>query len=304
MDALERDFYEERRRKWRRSAFFRGFGIAIALVVGLVALLLFVGGGPRGPHIAHVPIWGVIYNDADLNDLLLEIRDNPDVRAVYLDIDSPGGTTVGAEAVFELVRKIGENRPVVAVMGDVAASGGYIAAASADHIIARGNTLTGSIGVIMEYPNLTGLLDTIGVEFETVRSSPLKAEPSPYRPPSDGGTAVQEAIIADSYEWFRTLVADRRGLEGPELDRVTDGRVFTGRMALEAGLVDQIGGSDEAFAYLESVDVTLADLPVETWTPYREEPGLFSIFGQLSEIERSFGRFSRNFSPRLMSQFN
>ncbi len=304
MDAVTRDFYEERRRKWRRSAFLWGFGIAAVLGLIIGGLSRIEAGWPAGPHIAHVAITDVIFDDTERDRMLQDLRDSEDARALYLEIDSPGGTTVGSEALYELVREIGEDRPVVAVMGEVAASGGYIAAIAADHIVARGNTLTGSIGVIMEYPDMTELLDRVGVEFQTVRSSPLKAEPSPYREPSAEGRAVQEAIIADSYDWFRGLVGARRELKGAALDAVADGRVFTGRMALDAGLVDALGGPDAAFAWLESVEPELADLPTKTWELAEEESGFLGIFGKITGLGDSLSRISDRRGPRLLSLYN
>ena len=134
-------------------------------------------------------------------------------------INSPGGTTAGSEALYASLRAVAEKKPVVAVMGELAASGGYIAAIAADHIVGRGNTLTGSIGVIMEYPDLTQVMARLGIGLETVRSSELKAEPSPFRPTNPAARALDEALVAEGYGWFRGLVGERRGLEGPALDR-------------------------------------------------------------------------------------
>ena len=111
------------------------------------------------------------------------------------------------------------------------ASGGYVAAIAADHIVGRGNTLTGSIGVIMEYPDFTKVMDRLEIGLETVRSSELKAEPSPFRPTNPEARARDEALVAESYRWFRGLVGERRGLEGARLDAVANGGVFTGRLA-------------------------------------------------------------------------
>ncbi|QHQ36169.1 signal peptide peptidase SppA [Algicella marina] len=304
MNAIERDFYEERRRKWRRSSFLWGFGIAIVLSLIVGAALRLETGQPTGPHIAHVAIRDVIYTDIDREEMLADLRDSDDARALILEIDSPGGTTVGAEILYELLREIAEDRPVVAVMGDVAASGGYITAIAADHIIARGNTITGSIGVIMEYPDVTELLDRVGVQFRTVRSSPLKAEPAPYRETSPEARAVQEAIIADSYAWFRDLVASRRRLQGDGLAAVVDGRILTGRMALQDGLVDALGGPDDALTWLESQDEALKNLPVLSWELPDEDTGPLGIFGRISGIGDSLQRISNQSRPRLLSILN
>lgn len=281
MNAIERDFYEERRRKWRRSAFWKGF--LIASVLALILAWIF-GSGPllaSRDHVARVNLTGIIVDDDDRNRMLGDLAEAENARALILRINSPGGTTVGSEAIFEAVRRIAETRPVVAVMGEVAASGGYIAGIAADRIIARGNTITGSIGVIMEYPDFTEVMDRFGIGLETVRSSPLKAEPSPFRETNPLARARDEAMVAESYDWFRDLVGDRRGLSGNALEAVANGGVFSGRMALESGLIDEIGGEAEAVAWLESREVGLGDLPIRDWEIEREISALGRIVGAL-----------------------
>jgi protease-4 len=282
LDALERDFYEERRRKWRRSAFWRGFLVA-AVLGGIVAVVAFSDDlATGGPQIARVEVGGVIVDDPMRDDLFAEIAESEDVRGLVLRVNSPGGTTAGSEALFASIRAVAAEKPVVAVMGEVAASGGYIAAIAADHVVARGNTLTGSIGVIMEYPDLSGLLTRLGVGVETVRSSELKAEPSPFRPTNPAARAVEDALVADSYDWFRGLVADRRGLEGAALDRAANGQVFTGRLALAAGLVDEIGGEPEAVDWLESRDAALVGLPIRDWAVVEEGSIVGDVLGSMA----------------------
>jgi len=264
MESFERDFYEERRRKWRRSAFWRGFGVAavIAIIIGAIFAASGAPGYPTGKHIARVYINGTIFDDLRRDALLREIEESEDVAAVVLRISSPGGSTTGSEILFENIRRIAEAKPTVAVLGEVAASGGYIAAIGADHIVARGNTITGSIGVIMEYPNVSDLLEELGVEMETIRSSELKAGISPFRDPTPASRAADEMMVDDAYQWFRSLVGERRKLSGAALDAVADGRVFTGRLALENGLIDSIGGESDALDHLESLDGDLAELDV------------------------------------------
>lgn len=301
MDALERDFYEERRRKWRRSAFWRGFGVAalIALVLsGLAASSEFAA---RRDQIARFEITGVISDDPERDRLLAEIAKRDEVRALVLRVNSPGGTTAGSEALFAAVRAVAETKPVVAVMGEVAASGGYVAAIAADHVVARGNTLTGSIGVILEYPDLTQAMDWLGIGLETVRSSELKAEPSPFRPTSPAARAREEALVAESYAWFRGLVGERRGLSGAALDAVADGGVFTGRLALENGLVDAIGGEREAIAWLESRDSRLGSLPVRDWEVERETSLIGLILGRETASGGILGEISRAAGAKLYS---
>lgn len=301
MDALERDFYEERRRKWRRSAFWRGFGVAALL--GIVVAALSFGGdfGSGGAQIARVDVAGVITDDPLRDDLLEAVAEAENVRAVILRVNSPGGTTAGSEALFEAIRNVAAVKPVVAVMGEVAASGGYIAAIAADHVIGRGNTLTGSIGVIFEYPDFTGLMARLGVGLETVRSSELKAEPSPFRETSPAARAVEAALVADSYEWFRGLVSERRRLEGAALDAVANGAVFTGRLALERRLIDAIGGEREALAWLESREAALGELPVREWVVGTETGLVASILGRIMASSGILREISLLDGPKLYS---
>ena len=302
MDDLTRDFYEERRHKWRRSAFWRGVLITLSVLVLLGVLVVILGGGPRfADHIAHVVLKGVIYNDPVLDATLKDVEENDKAKALILTISSPGGTTVGSEAVFERLRKISDKKPVVSVLGEVAASGGYIAAIGADHIIARGNTITGSIGVIMEYPDLTDLLTKVGITMQTIRSSEIKGGPSPFRKSTPEARAAEKVLIDESHQWFRGLVEDRRGLNGSKLDTVADGRVFTGRLALDLGLIDAIGGFDEAIEYLDSLDSIEAKLPVDAYALEYENVGLFGIVGKFLLRNGNFGRISGKSGPRLYS---
>ena len=302
MDDLTRDFYEERRHKWRRSAFWRGVLITLCVFVLLGVLVVILGGGPRfADHIAHVVLKGVIYNDPVLDATLKDVEENDKAKALILTISSPGGTTVGSEAVFERLRKISNKKPVVSVLGEVAASGGYIAAIGADHIIARGNTITGSIGVIMEYPDLTDLLTKVGITMQTIRSSEIKGGPSPFRKSTPEARAAEKVLIDESHQWFRGLVEDRRGLNGSKLDTVADGRVFTGRLALDLGLIDAIGGFDEAIEYLDSLDSIEAKLPVDAYALEYENVGLFGIVGKFLLRNGNLGRISGKSGPRLYS---
>jgi protease-4 len=151
------------------------------------------------------------------------------------------------------------------VVDGLAASGGYIAAMSADHIVAQGTSVVGSIGVLFQYPNVSDLLKTIGVKVEEIKSSPLKAAPNGYEPTSPEARAAIEALVKDSYDWFRGLVRDRRHMDDAILQRVTDGRVFTGRQGLELKLVDEIGNEKTALDWLTKEKGLKPDTPVKDW---------------------------------------
>jgi protease-4 len=301
MDALERDFYEERRRKWRRSAFWRGFLVAAVLAAILGGYFASDALSGARQQIARIEISGLIADDPDRDDLLDHLAETGTIRAVVLRVNSPGGTTAGSEALYASLRRVAARKPVVAVLGELAASGGYVAALGADHIVGRGNSLTGSIGVIMEYPDLTKVMERLGVGLETVRSSELKAEPSPFRPTNPAARARDEALVAESYGWFRGLVSERRGLDGARLDAVANGGVFTGRLALANGLIDEIGGEPEAIAWLESRDGSLADLPVRDWAVERDEPLATRFLGNFAPTGGILGEISLRTAPKLYS---
>lgn len=239
----------ERRRLRRRLAFWRILAI-LAVIVGVLAFLGRESAAPLGPHIARVRIEGIILDDPRRSRVLRELAEANRVAAVMVVVNSPGGTVAGSEALYEDLRAIAAKKPLVAVMSEAAASGGYIAALASDHIVARGNTLTASIGVVAEIPSIKGLLESVGIEVTRVKSGPLKGEPNFVEPPSEEVLEAQRALITDAYEWFRGLVAERRRLSGEALDRVADGRVLTGRQALAAGLIDAIGGEETARRWL------------------------------------------------------
>ena len=248
------------RRRWR--------WIAIALgIVALLALFAREGTTYRGDHVARLSVDGLITGENQQLDLLKKIADEDSAKALIVRIDSPGGTTAGSEALYLAIRKVSEKKPVVAVMDTVAASGGYITALAADHIFARGNTITGSIGVIFTYPEISGLLNTLGVKIEELKSGELKAEPSPYKPTSERARRVSMEMVLDGFNWFKGLVSERRKLTPERTSILADGRVYSGRQALKEGLIDQLGGEDEAMAWLTSEKKVPENLKIEDWRP-------------------------------------
>ena len=279
------DLVIERRRMRRRLAFWRVLAIVavVATVIAIAARTTSVAAPEQ--HIARVAITGVIVDDLERDRELAKVVEDDNVKAVIVRINSPGGTVAGSEALYQSLRAVAEAKPVVAVMSEAAASGGYITALGADHIVARGATLTGSIGVIAEMPNIAELLENIGVDMIRVKSAPLKAEPSPLTVPPEGALEAQRVLIDDSYQWFRGLVGLRRGLEGADLDQVADGRVFSGRQALELGLIDAIGGEETALAWLEAEHEISADTTVRDrkWGK-ADLPFPFSILDNLGDV--------------------
>lgn len=278
--SFDADALTDRRRLKRRLFFWRS-GAVLALLLALLAVFAANGMLFHRAQIARVEISGLIVDDRAQQELLQKLADDPAVKAVILSIDSPGGTTTGAEALYASVRKLAAKKPVVAVLGTVAASGGYIAALSADHIVARGNTLTGSIGVLFEWAQLSGLLDKIGVEMRTVKSAPLKAEPNPFHKTSPEAMAATRDLIASSYGWFLGLVQERRKLDAETARKLGDGRVYTGWQAVKNGLIDEIGGEDQARAWLTRERGVPAGLQVKDWAPLPSDLGLSPFAGRV-----------------------
>ena len=257
--------FVQRRRLRRRLSLWRVLAIA-ALGLALIALIGRFDTGASGDHIAYLPVGGLITSDQDRDLMLAEIAEDESVAALVLDIDSPGGTTAGSEALYLAIRQVAEVKPVVAMVSNTAASGAYIAAMGADHIVARGNAIVGSVGVIFQWPEIDGLLDTVGVELRQVKSSPLKAEPDFTGPTPPAALANLEAMVRDTQNWFTGLVRTRRAIPEGRFATVTSGRVFTGRQALDLGLIDAVGGEDEVLAWLEGRGVS-DELDPVVYTP-------------------------------------
>jgi protease-4 len=273
--AIRADDIIDRRRLRRKLSLWRGIALAVA-ALAVVGVAFLVYGEELAPtavsHIAKVKIEGTITEDDELIERLRKIREARAVKGVILSIDSPGGTTAGGEAIFDEVRRLAAVKPVVAQVGTLAASAGYMIASAADHIVARKSSIVGSIGVLVQFPDVTGLMDKVGVKLEEVKSSPLKAEPSPFNPTTDEERAMIRRMILDSYEWFIGLVAERRPLSQGEVRTLADGSVFTGRQALDRKLVDSLGGEEEAVAWLATRGVD-AKLEVIEWMPKKSGAG-------------------------------
>jgi len=261
--SLDADLIIDRRKMRRRLTFWRAIAIGV-IVLGVAAATALAGNRIRGfglrPYIARVTISGLIRGDQDRVEQLDRLARSSLARAVIVHVDSPGGTTAGSEQLFDSLSRLREKKPLVVVVDSMAASGGYITALAADHIVAQQTSLVGSIGVLFQYPNVTDLLDKIGVKVESVKSTPLKAAPDGYEPTSPEARAALESIIQDSYAWFKGIVQDRRHLTDAQLQTAADGRVFTGHQAVDLKLIDEIGDERAALAWLgkeKSVDTAL-----------------------------------------------
>ncbi len=194
---------------------------------GLLVFASSEGAGlAEGRQIARVSLEGIITENRDQLRLLKRVADNKQVVAVILYINSPGGTTTGGEALFEAIREVAKVKPVVAQLGTVATSAAYIAGLATDHMVAHGNTITGSVGVIFQWAEVSQLLDKLGVKMNEIKSGPLKANPSPFQPVDEAGKAAAEQMVAESQRWFVGLVATRRGIDTASVAGLEQGRVY------------------------------------------------------------------------------
>jgi protease-4 len=260
--ALDPDRLIERRRLKRGVIVWRTIGVVALVLLAIVAVVRFGLDERGGDRIARLWVDGLVLDDPALESALDDIADNDRVKALLVRIDSPGGTATGGEAIFHALRRVAAEKPVVAVMGTTATSGGYMVALGADHILARISSLTGSIGVILQTAELTELLADLGVKTEAIKSGPLKAQPSPFEPMTEEARTAVRSVIDDTYDMFVDMVAERRKLSRQAVLALADGRVFTGRQAQELGLIDAIGGETEARNWLEATHAVSEDLPV------------------------------------------
>lgn len=201
-----------------------------------------------GKKIGVIEVTGVIAASREVVDQLINFRDDAGIKAIVLRVDSPGGGVGPSQEIYEEVRKAVEVKPVVVSVGAVAASGGYYIAAPAQRILANPGSITGSIGVIMEFTNFQELLQKIGLSSTVIKSGEHKDIGSPIRPMSDADRQILQAMIDDVHTQFIEAVAEGRKMEPEAVRLLADGRVFTGRQAMAAGLVDELGNLQDAIA--------------------------------------------------------
>lgn len=269
--------------KWKNVA------LLLAVFSFMLTLKCIFGSGlsdgiVEGDYVASIKIEGVIFEDDFRSEVLNKIAEEKSIKAVIVNIDSPGGGIVGSEILFNDLRAIAQAKPTVVLMGATAASGAYMAAVASDYIVAHNGTLTGSIGVLMESPEVVDLANKIGVKLNTYKSSPLKGSPSPFEKTSVAAERVLQDSISDSHKFFSDLVMQRRGQKiNPSFKNVVfDGRIFTGRQAVQAGLIDGVGGKAEALSYLSQNKIDLKKLPIKEVEITEHEKKFFEkFFGML-----------------------
>jgi protease-4 len=281
--SLDADVIVDRRRMRRKLTFWRVSAIVIAVAaIAVIATLASHGRSAftTAGSIARVNIEGLIRSDQDRVEAL-ERLEKSNAAAVIVHINSPGGTTAGSEQLYDSLMRLKQKKPMVVVVEGLAASGGYITAIAGDHIIAQQTSLVGSIGVLFQFPNFSEVLKTIGVKVEEVKSSPLKAAPNGFEPTSPEARDALDALVKDSYAWFKDMVKTRRGMDDEQLAKVSDGRVFTGRQAVDLKLVDQLGDEKTAVDWLVAQKHVAKDLPVRDYN-------LGPRFGSLSIFRTAF----------------
>ncbi len=277
-------------RKLRRQLTFWRV-VAVLAIVTALALVVWRGGAPGagGAHLARIRIDGFITGRQKMLDLIAGLARNKRVKAVIVRIDSPGGTTAGSEAIYRALMRLAKKKPVVTVMDGVAASGGYMVALAGERMFASRNTITGSIGVIVQWPELHELMGRIGVRMQTVRSGPLKALPNTFEPTPEAARRVLEDLVRDSYDWFVELVAKRRKLDKETARKLADGRIYSGRRALKAGLIDALGDEVEARHWLERKHAIPFDTKVVEYRPRSSLLKELGVPGALAAALRLFG---------------
>ena len=298
--SIEAEVFDQAKKRARRNGFLFALFLAILGFIVVTIINSFPEYKKNSPHIARIKIEGPIFDDFSLNRLIYKLGVDPNVKGVVLHINSPGGSVVGAESTFEALSQMSKEKPSVAVLGETATSGGYLIAVATDKIISRSNTLTGSIGVILQYPNLSKLLKNIGIDINTLRSSDLKASANFFEKPTPKAIKEQKKVIDETFLWFKGLVAERRKLTEANLEKVSQGGVFTGRKAKKLGLVDLIGGEREAIKYLEE-KIDIKDMPLVEWASNKESSSLFDLIFRGGEISSLGKNFLSNSGFRLYS---
>ena len=278
--SMTADQIVDRRRLRRKLSFWRVVAFLVILVAIAGAVIAIAGRDSfplvKEPQIARVTVSGFIANDRNRDELLAKLAKTDAVKGVIVAIDSTGGATAGGEALYEAVRQLAAKKPTVATIATFGASAAYMTAIATDHIVARRSSITGSIGVLFQFPEVSDLLKNLGVKVEDIKSAPLKASPNPFEPTTEEARRVIQGVVDDTYNWFVDIVAERRGLARADALSLADGRIYTGQQALAANLIDEIGGEQAAIAWLASKGVD-AKLPVRDWKPANAGGGLFSV---------------------------
>ena len=280
--SLETDILIDRRRLKRRVGVWRTIAILAVLIAAIVVLSRTKEAPWQKSYVARLDVSGIISEDRERDATIERIAKDGAARALIVHINSPGGTVVGGENLFRELRQVAETKPVVAVMGTLATSGGYMTALGADYIIARSGSITGSIGVILQTTDVTGLLEKLGISAEAIKSAPLKAVPNPLEPLTEEGREATRALVMDTFDQFIDMVAERRQLPRETVVQLADGRVYSGRQAAANKLIDALGGESEARDWLaDQRDIPRAT-PVRDVVVERKREGWLGMVNSLA----------------------
>ncbi len=287
--SLETDLLLDRRRLKSRLILWRSLTVillVVALLIGFGRMAGTLTSSSR--HIARLDIQGTIGTDSALEKKIRDLAENDSALGLIVRINSPGGSVAGGEGLHDAIAKVAAKKPVVAVMGSTAASAGYMVALPAARIFARGSTLTGSIGVLLETGEASVLMDRVGIRAEAITSGPLKDQPSLTKPLSPEGRLVLRGLVDDIFDQFVTMVATERKMDKTRVLQFADGRAYTGRQALELGLIDQIGDEGAAREWLDRdrqlpITLPVRDLNEERWTRRVLQSSLGGIWDRLAK---------------------
>jgi protease-4 len=263
--------------------------LIILVAVAIVARIIVVMSGDSEEvvlqeSIAVVRLDDVIYDTKALDKKLKRLDENDKVKGIILEINSPGGMIAPTQLLYLRLMKM--KKPVYAVMETIAASGGYYTAVAADRVYAMDSTITGSIGVIMQYSNMTGLFEKIGIENVVFKSGAMKDVPSPTRELSDAEKQYMQDNIMEYYDQFLRDVLKRRNVTETELRALADGRVFSGRKALEYKLIDRIGTREEAVIDMKD---EIGNQSLQVKELYEEKQGFLSkLFSGMTSLKSRY----------------
>lgn len=263
--------------------------ICFLIVISIVMITFFINNkiddiaAIEKPYVARIYIDSVIYEDQDRIDILNDIANDDKVKAVIMRINSPGGTAVGGEELYETLKSLSKKKPLVAVMDSLAASAAYLISLSAERSYAQNGTITGSIGVIMEIPNVKEAADKLGIKFDYIKTSPLKGSPTIFEPKNEQAFQVLDTMMRDFYHYFVKLVSEERKIPLDEAYKLADGRVFSGKAATENKLVDDIGGEKKAYDWLVQNKNLPNDIEVKEVKLYKPKKPFEEFLGSLSQ---------------------
>jgi protease-4 len=238
----------------------------LALVAAVLAGIRGHGLISGGAYVARLPVDGIITDDPKLVAAVRKVADDRRAKALIVSINSPGGSVGGGQAMHDAIAAVAAKKPVVAVMGGLAASAAYMIAVPATRIFAYPGTITGSIGVFLQTADVSALLGKLGVETEVIKSGPLKDEPSFTAPLTPQARDMLQGLVMNLYDQFVAMVAADRHMSVDKVRQLADGRPYTGQQALQLGLIDAIGDEYAARQWLAKTKGVSADLPVREIT--------------------------------------